>query len=188
MAAFPFDLFGDSPGLVQDVGDVIRYIVTAEVHPSGEDRRSVSMRDHVGGAAADVDQNRAHLLFFRGEHDFRIRQALEDDPSDIETAALNALALVLTDRAGSGYDEHPAFQPVSEHIDRVFDSALSVDLKILHEGMENLAILRKLECPGDFQTPEDVPRLISCSGLLIPTTPVEGIPMICPRRCRQLRR
>ncbi len=77
----------------------------------------------------------------------------------------------------------PAFQPVSEHIDRVFDSALSVDLKILHEGMENLVL--QFECPGDFRLPEDAPLGLSCSGPLIPTTPV-GRNLIAPRRCRIL--
>src|SRR5690554_7906413 len=56
----------------------------------------------------------------------------------------------------SGDDEDLALQAVGKHIDGIFDPTLSVDLKLLYQGVQNLPILRQFKSPGYLKATKDI--------------------------------
>lgn len=116
----------------------------------------MTVGDHVAGPSADIDQYRPHLLFLRAEDDFGVRHALQHHPPHGKPGASNTLALVLTNRGTRRNDQDAAFQPVSEHVDRILDAGLSVDTKFLNQRMEYLPVLGKLERTRNFERAVDV--------------------------------
>ena len=117
---------------------------------AGADRRHGAVLDLalgeegvLGGAGADVDQQRAELALVGREHGLGGGERLEDHLDDLDAGAVDAgqQGPRAGDVAGHQMDHH--LQAGAEHAERIVDPALLVDDELLRDGVQDLAVGRQ---------------------------------------------
>ena len=80
--------------------------------------RAVDVKNVIGRAAADIDDERAEILLVLREHHLRGSERAENDVLDFERQLFHASDRVLNPRAHAVDDMKIGFQFLPEHADR----------------------------------------------------------------------
>ena len=155
-AVAPLEVLGVGHGRAQPD----RHVVGDVIAPQRQDRRvpdgAVAEERHVGGAAADVDEDDAQLLLVGEEHRLGRGQRLEHDVLHGQPGAVHRADDVLHGRHRAGDDVHLDLQAHARHADRLPHAVLVVDDERLREHVDDLAVLRQVDGAGGLDGALDV--------------------------------
>src|SRR5271156_4747260 len=112
-------------------------------YPAGEG-------DHLGGAAADIEQAGAEFALVLREAGFGRSEGLEDGVVHADAGAIYRGDNILGGGAGSGDDVDVRFQALADHADCVADIILRVQRKFLREDVQDFAVFGQLHAAGGF--------------------------------------
>src|SRR6202011_2923568 len=97
---------------------------------------SIDIENIIGGAAADIDDERAQIFLVLCEHDLRGSKRAEDHVLNVERQFFDAPNRVLDACAHAVDDVKVGFQFLPEHSDRAEHAVLSIDVVVLDDRME----------------------------------------------------
>jgi hypothetical protein len=106
--------------------------------------RAVGEDRDIGGAAADVEQAHAEILFIVGKNRTRRGQRLQDQIVHLQAAAANALHDVLRRGHRAGDDVNLHLEAHARHADRLAHVLLPVDDEFLPQHVEDLLVGRNV--------------------------------------------
>ena len=133
---------------LESVGEIVRDVVAADrEHPGVLD--DAAAIDHVfRRAAAHVEHERAEfLLLIRQKRDGR-GQAVEDDRLDFELQAFHHSNGILQAIEIAVDDVHVHLDARAEHPDGINDAVLSIDEKVLADGVNDVVLRREIDRLG----------------------------------------
>jgi hypothetical protein len=136
-AVIDLELFGAAEGDFEAVGEVVRNVVAADSEDAGVFDDAFRVNDVFGGAAADVDDERAHFFLLIVEERKGAGEAAEDDVFDFELQAFDGADGILQAIEISVHDVDIDFDARAEHADGIVNAVLAVDEKMLANEMHD---------------------------------------------------
>ena len=130
---------------LEAVGEIVRDVVATDREHSSvlDDAAAI---DHVfRRAAAHVEHERAEFLLLVGQKRERGGQAVEHDGLDFELQALHHAHGVLQPVENAVDDVHVHLDARAEHPDGIDDAVLSIDEKMLADGVNDMVLRREID-------------------------------------------
>ena len=158
------DGLGLVDGRAQADGDVVGHVGAAERHDGRVADRALVEDRHVGGAAAEVEQDHAEVALVVAQHRVARGQRLEHEVEDPQVGALDGAADVLRRGHRAGDDVDLGLEPHAAHPHRVLDAVLVIHDVLLRDDVDDLAV----HGDGDGLGRLDHPVHVGRADLVVP--------------------
>ena len=149
-AVFELEFFRAAQRDFQAVGEVVGDVVAANREHAGVLDDAADIDDVIGGAAADVNDERAEFLLLVREQRERGGEAVEDDFVHLNLKAFDEADGVLEAVRVAVDDVDIHFEPRAEHPDGIGDAVLAVHKKMLADGVDDIVLGREIDGLGVF--------------------------------------
>ena len=130
---------------LESVGEIVRDVITADCEHPGVLDDAAAIDDVLRRAAAHVEHERAEFLLLVGQERERGGQAVEDDGFDFELQTLHHAHRVLQTVENAVDDVHVHLDARAEHSDGIDDAILSIDEKMLADGVNDVILRREID-------------------------------------------
>ena len=150
------ELLGDLDARLEPDRDVVGDVRAADRQDPGVERRAVLEEGEVDRPGADVGDRDAELLLGLGQDRLGRRQRVDDQLVDLDPGRGDALGQVLDRGRRRGDDVRLDLEPQRAHPERVLDALLAVDREAAPLDVQDVAVGRDRDRPGDLDGAVDV--------------------------------
>ncbi len=150
------EFLGDLDARLEPDRDVVGDVRAADRQDPGVERRAVLEEGQVDRPGADVGDGHAELLLGLGQDRLGRCQRVDHQLVDLDPGRRDALGQVLDRRRGRGDDVGLDLEPQRAHPERVLDALLAVDREAAPLDVEDVAVGRDRDRPGDLDGAVDV--------------------------------
>ena len=150
------ELLGDLDARLEPDRDVVGDVRAADRQDPGVERRAVLEEGQVDRPGADVGDGHAELLLGLGQDRLGRRQRVDHQLVDLDPGRRDALGQVLDRRGRRGDDVGLDLEPQRAHPERVLDALLAVDREAAPLDVQDVAVGRDRDRPGDLDGAVDV--------------------------------
>src|ERR1051325_2642368 len=120
-------------------------MISANRENAGMFDNSIGVNDVLRGAAADINHERAHFFLLIAQERERRSEAVEHNVIDFQLQPFDGANWILQAIEISVHDVHIHFDARPDHPDRVQNSALSIDMKMLANQMHDAIFGGKID-------------------------------------------
>ena len=150
------EVLGDLDARLEPDRHVVGDVRATDRQDPGVERRAVLEQGEVDGAGADVGDGDAELLLGLGQDRLGRGERVDDQLVDLDAGRGHALGQVLDRRRGRRDDVRLDLEAQRAHPERVLDALLAVDGEAAPLDVEDDAVGRDRDRPGDLDGAVDV--------------------------------